>query len=179
MIQKLKIALRFMQSSKTLYLGLPHTGLARSQEHPPPACTMDDRRGHDRLLPKQGMCCPEANPEVQGGLELSDLNSYSFPLKGKLTRSSVSYWAFRQPGFSRWHPVTPEADGHVPRLPLLLASLAGLQKLMAFVPVLRNPILRPREGDGLILSFFLYALVFLSLFSVCFRAKSCTYQWGG
>lgn len=83
MIQKLKIALRFMQSSKTLYLGLPHTGLARSWEffHPHMPLWMI-RWGCDTLLPKWSMSCWRDNPDVQGGLELSDLSSYSFPLRG-------------------------------------------------------------------------------------------------
>lgn len=51
MIQKLKIALHFMQSSKTLYLGIPHTGLARSWKlfHPQHAIR-DDMLGYDKLL---------------------------------------------------------------------------------------------------------------------------------
>lgn len=43
MIQRLKIALYFMQSSKALYLGLPHTGLAENWKsfHPRHATTDD------------------------------------------------------------------------------------------------------------------------------------------
>lgn len=74
-----------MQSSKTLYLGIPHTGLARSWKlfRPQHAIT-DDTPGYDKLLASWSMCCWKSNPDVQGGLELSDLNSYSFPLKGRL-----------------------------------------------------------------------------------------------
>lgn len=90
MIQKPKIALHFMQSRKTLYLGILHTGLARSWKffHPQHAI-MDDTLGCDKLLAQCSMCCWNYNTDVQGGLELSDLNSYSFPLRGKLTSPSL------------------------------------------------------------------------------------------
>lgn len=48
MVQELKVALRFMPSSKTLHLVLPHTGLAKSWKvsHPLHA-TIDDTLGCD------------------------------------------------------------------------------------------------------------------------------------
>lgn len=89
MIQKLK-NLHLTQSSKTLYLGLPHTGLARSWELlRPQHATAGDTLGCDKLQPRWSLCCWEGDPDVQGGFELSDLNSCSFTLKGKPTRPSV------------------------------------------------------------------------------------------
>lgn len=148
MIQRLKIALHFMQSSKLCTLAFPTQDQLRIGSHStpgmPPRMT---RWAQDKLVPKWSTCCQKDNPDAQGGLELSDLNSYSFPLKGKLNK------ALPVPRSERLHSLGSH-DGtqsppvaQVSRFPLMLASLKGLGDMAAFIVGLRYLILRPWKGE--------------------------------
>lgn len=76
-------------------------------------------------MPKWSTCCWEDNPDAQGGLELSDLNSYSFPLKESSRGSLRPTERLRSSGS---HDGTQSPPGaQAPCLPLVLASLKGIQ----------------------------------------------------